>query len=69
MIELIFKIVLLSNEKENLSISFEEAIDIAYKNRISLSEYAHFKTENLDFDKNKGFGKAFNLFYKWSCRK
>lgn len=59
---LIFKNSFIIDEKENLSISFEEAIDIAYKNRISLSEYAHFKTENLDFDKNKGFGKAFNYF-------
>ena len=57
-----FKDGFIVDEKEDTKISFEDAIDIAYKNRVSVSEYAHFKTENLNYDKNKGFGKAFNYF-------
>lgn len=47
---------------ENREISFLETINLAYLNRISLCEYAHFKTENLGFDKTIGKGKAFNYF-------
>jgi xanthine dehydrogenase large subunit len=50
------------DKQNNKSISFEKLLNIAYQNRISISQYAHFKTENLNFDKSKGFGKAFNYF-------
>jgi xanthine dehydrogenase large subunit len=49
-------------KKDDKSIGFVELLDIAYKNRISISEYAHFKTKNLNFEKSKGYGKAFNYF-------
>jgi xanthine dehydrogenase large subunit len=47
---------------ENREIGFLETINLAYLNRISLCEYAHFKTESLGFDKTIGKGKAFNYF-------
>ncbi|MDC0932884.1 molybdopterin-dependent oxidoreductase [Arcobacteraceae bacterium] len=47
---------------ENKQISFEETINIAYLNRISLCDYSHFRTEGLGFDKTIGKGKAFNYF-------
>ena len=37
-------------------------IEMAYMNRISLGDYAHFKTKGLGFDKQKGIGKPFNYF-------
>lgn len=46
----------------NKEIGFLEIINLAYLNRISLCEYAHFKTEGLGFDKTVGKGKAFNYF-------
>ncbi len=57
-----FKDGFVIDEKNLNSISFLELLDIAYKNRISICEYAHYKTENLSFNKEKGFGKAFNYF-------
>ncbi len=46
----------------NKTYSFLEIVKLAYLNRISLGEYAHFKTENLGFDKEKVSGRAFNYF-------
>lgn len=57
-----FKDGFVIDEKNSKSISLLELLDIAYKNRISICEYAHYKTENLTFNKEKGFGKAFNYF-------
>ena len=50
------------DEVTGRSIAFEALINVAYEHRISLCEYAHFKTEELNFDKSKGFGNAFNYF-------
>jgi len=47
---------------KTIKYSFNEIVKIAYLNRISLGEYAHFKTENLGFDKEKVSGRAFNYF-------
>ncbi|MEY4631504.1 MAG: hypothetical protein RIQ81_1624 [Pseudomonadota bacterium] len=44
------------------SIGFAELLREAYLNRISLSEYAHFRIPGLGFDKLKGQGQAF-LYY------
>jgi len=57
-----FKAGMIIDPIEKKEISFEEVLNIAYVNRISLCEYAHFKTEDLGFDKNTGRGKAFNYF-------
>jgi xanthine dehydrogenase large subunit len=57
-----FRSGMIVDTKTHKKISFEELVQVAYLNRISLSEYAHFKTENLGFDKNSGKGKAFNYF-------
>lgn len=44
------------------NLSFKNWIDIAYKNRVSLSELAHFKTEGIGFDKKTGKGIPFKYF-------
>lgn len=43
-------------------IKFSELVDEAYLNRISLSEYAHYKFPHLTFNKLHGEGRAF-LYY------
>lgn len=42
--------------------SLTEVIATAYLNRLSLSEYAHFRTEGIGFDKATGLGKPFKYF-------
>ena len=49
----------LSTRKE---IALKDLIGIAYFNRISLGDYAHFKTPGLGFSKDKVEGKAFNYY-------
>lgn len=44
------------------SISWQEILSAAYFNRISLGEYAHFKTEGLGFDKKTSQGTPFKYF-------
>jgi xanthine dehydrogenase large subunit len=46
----------------SFSIEFAELVREAYLNRISLSEYAHYRIPNLGFDKIKGQGQAFLYF-------
>jgi len=43
-------------------IKWTDLVTTAYFNRVSLGEYAHFKTEGLGFDKNKGKGTPFSYF-------
>lgn len=43
-------------------IGFAELAREAYLNRVSLSEYAHYRIPDLGFDKLKGQGKAFMYF-------
>lgn len=44
------------------SISYQELVLEAYLNRVSLCDYAHYKIENLSFDKLEGKGDAFLYF-------
>lgn len=44
------------------NVTWVELIKAAYFNRISLGEYAHFKTEGLGFDKAKSLGTPFKYF-------
>ncbi len=44
------------------SISFEDLVSEAYYNRISLSEYAHYRIPGLSFNKITGKGDAFLYF-------
>jgi xanthine dehydrogenase large subunit len=50
------------NKDTGFAISFPELVREAYLNRISLSEYAHYRIPNLAFNKVKGQGKAFLYF-------
>ncbi len=43
-------------------VSWPELVQQAYFNRMSLGEYAHFKTEGLGFDKARSIGTPFNYF-------
>lgn len=43
-------------------IRFNDAVDLAYLNRISLSGYAHYKIPNIGFNKAEGFGRPFHYF-------
>lgn len=44
------------------SIGFAELVREAYRNRISLSDYGHYVTPTLGYDKVKGKGRAFLYF-------
>lgn len=44
------------------SIEWQDLVKRAYLNRMSLGEYAHFKTEGLGFDKARSMGTPFNYF-------
>jgi len=43
-------------------LSFEEAVNMAYLNRISLSGYGFFKIPEIGFDKEQGVGHPFRYF-------
>jgi xanthine dehydrogenase large subunit len=47
---------------KKLGITFVDLINEAYLNRISLSDYAHYRMENLSFNKLSGQGQAFLYF-------
>ncbi|MBT5094510.1 MAG: xanthine dehydrogenase molybdopterin binding subunit [Halobacteriovoraceae bacterium] len=55
-----FKDAVVSDGKN--SMPFVELIQLAYMNRISLGEYAHFKTPKIWFDRETGKGRPF-LYY------
>lgn len=44
------------------SVGFDEVVHEAYHNRISLSEYAHYRVPNLAFNKLTGQGRPFFYF-------
>jgi xanthine dehydrogenase large subunit len=44
------------------TIELIELLNKAYFNRVQLGDYAFYKTPGLSFDKEKGFGRAFNYF-------
>lgn len=50
------------SEKGAEQISFEDLVNEAYLNRISLSDYAHYRVPGLSFNKLTGQGKAFLYF-------
>lgn len=49
-------------KNDSFRVSFPELVREAYLNRISLSEYGHYRIPHLGFDKIKGQGRAF-LYY------
>ncbi len=57
-----FKDKKVTHRPSQKSIVFADLIKKAYLNRLSLGEYAHFKTEGLGFDKKRSLGTAFNYF-------
>ncbi len=48
--------------KPEKRLSFADVVNEAYLNRLSLSDYAHYRIPNLSFDKLKGQGDAFMYF-------
>tara|TARA_R110002072_G_scaffold64203_5_gene159756 strand:- start:96966 stop:99302 length:2337 start_codon:yes stop_codon:yes gene_type:complete len=62
MSHIIFKDHKVIDQDLNKEIKLKELLTIAYLNRVSLGDYAHFKTDGLGFDKKTGKGKAFNYF-------
>lgn len=44
------------------SMGWKELVNLAYMNRISISDFGHMKTEGLAFDRAKGKGRAFKYF-------
>lgn len=44
------------------AMNWGELVRLAYRQRIGLSDYAHFKTEGLSFDKTKSKGNAFAYY-------
>ncbi|MCT4640843.1 MAG: xanthine dehydrogenase molybdopterin binding subunit [Bacteriovoracaceae bacterium] len=60
--DIVFEDGIVKSLKMKKEISFKELVTMAYFNRVSLGDYAHFKTPGLGFDKGKGVGKAFNYF-------
>ncbi len=47
---------------KNSKMMLIDLIELAYLNRISISDYAHYKTEGLSFDRSKSKGNAFKYF-------
>ncbi len=43
-------------------ISLVDLIELAYLNRVSISDYAHYKTDGLSFDRARAEGNAFKYF-------
>jgi xanthine dehydrogenase large subunit len=58
------RVVFKNNEArwKDKSITWRHLIQKAYLNRISISDYAHFKTTGLAFDRAKALGTAFKYF-------
>jgi xanthine dehydrogenase large subunit len=44
------------------SFSWHHLLTLAFLNRVSISDYGHFKTQGLAFDRAKAFGTAFKYF-------
>lgn len=56
-----------NNNKPEQKISFEELVVEAYLNRISLSDYSHYKIPGIEFNKLTGQGDAFLYFSQGIC--
>jgi xanthine dehydrogenase large subunit len=59
---ILFEDQMVVDSKTNKKMTLNEALNLAYMNRVSLGAYAHFKTEGIGFDKEKSVGKPFNYF-------
>jgi xanthine dehydrogenase large subunit len=59
---IIFKNSKVVDTKSNKEMELSELIGIAYFNRVSLGDYAFYKTPGLGFDKETGVGQAFNYY-------
>lgn len=60
--QVIFQQGLVQIKATGFQIAFKDLVREAYLNRISLSEYAHYRIPHLGFDKVKGQGRAFLYF-------
>ncbi|MBL7716255.1 MAG: molybdopterin-dependent oxidoreductase [Bdellovibrionales bacterium] len=56
-----------SRKNPSWSISFSELTNEAYLNRVSLSDYGHYRIEGLDFNKLTGQGRAFMYYTNGTC--
>jgi len=50
------------NRETSQKMALTELLNIAYENRISMGDYAFYKTPNLSFDVKKGEGKPFAYY-------
>jgi xanthine dehydrogenase large subunit len=57
-----FKNNKVKNTKTNFSMELVDLLNLAYINRISMGDYAFYKTPHLGFDKINGKGIAFNYY-------
>jgi xanthine dehydrogenase large subunit len=56
-----------STQNPDQKISFKELVVEAYLNRISLSDYAHYRIPGIEFNKLSGKGDAFLYFSQGAC--
>jgi len=54
--------LVINNNQKDQQLPFKTLVKTAYLNRISLSEYAHYRTPDIYFDKATGKGRPF-LYY------
>jgi xanthine dehydrogenase large subunit len=59
---IVFANELVADKKTNKTLAWKDLVKMAYMNRVSLGDYAFFKTPDLGFDKKTLTGKAFNYF-------
>lgn len=52
----------ITQKKTLQKISLKELIRLAYLHRVSLSDYAHYKTPGISYDRNQGRGNPFHYF-------
>lgn len=60
--QIVFANEIITDKKSNKTLSWKELVKMAYMNRVSLGDYAFFKTPDLGFDKKTLSGRAFNYF-------
>jgi xanthine dehydrogenase large subunit len=59
---IVFENEQVKNTKTEQSVAWKELLRMAYFNRVSLGDYAFFKTDGLGFNKKTLTGNAFNYF-------
>lgn len=60
--QIVFEDQNVRHTKSGKVLPWKELVNLAYLNRISISDYGHMKTEGLAFDRQKGHGRAFKYF-------